>query len=641
MELQFAAYLCVAAFLGVSVSQDTTGDGIVQGVLRIYGNDSYPVTLRGPLPLDAKRARYPGFQQQNLTLEAGSIRREGASALQCDILFERDVPVTLRDGITIFTDVFRPATNDSVPALVAWSPYGKEIGGQWLDDLPGRSQVKLSALSELQKFEGPDPGYWVCQGYAVLNPDTRGAYSSDGNITYWGRQLGEDGYDFIEWASSQAWSSGKVALSGNSWLAVSQWFIAAENPPHLAAIAPWEGLTDLYRDVAVSGGIPAPGFQESILTTFAGKNYAEDVSRMILSEPLLSPYWQDKIATLENISVPAYVVASYTNALHTSGSFEGFGRISSPHKWLRVHNTSEWPDYYDKDNVSDLHKFFDYYLKGIDNNWTSTPRVRYAVLDPGAEDILSLEAPDWPVPGLRPLKLRLQENNSLGNDGSPVAAYTTYNGTAAGGVTFTYRVDRSFELIGHGKLRLWVSSPDADDMDLTITVQKLSRNGTSFPNNVGGESTSTIGPIGNLRVSHRELDRVRSTDYQPVLLHESELLLAPEEMVQVDIPLTPTALRFHAGELLSLTVAPVAIAPAESDLGFGTAIIPIPLHGGTFQPGQNVSMMQLGGDIESNPSFVNTQRVKTPLSRNRGMHLLHYGGELDSHLLVPIRDAKD
>ncbi|KAK1851882.1 hydrolase CocE/NonD family protein [Colletotrichum chrysophilum] len=620
-----------------SLSQNTTtGAEIVQGALRIYGNDSYPITQRRPLPLDAARSRYPGFKQENLTLKAGTIRRDGALTLPCDILFERDVPVTLRDGITVYTDIFRPATtNATVPSIIAWSPYGKEIGGQWLDDVQGRSGVNLSSVSELQKFEGPDPAYWVCKGYAILNPDSRGAYSSEGNITYWGRQLGEDGYDFVEWAAEQAWSSGKVAFSGNSWLAVSQWFIAAEKPPHLTAIAPWEGLTDLYRDTAVRGGIPAPGFQESILTTFAGKEFVEDVPRMLLSEGLITPYWQDKVAMLEKIKIPAYIVASYTNLLHAHGSFEGFRRISSEEKWLRVHNTQEWKDYYSSEHVADLQKFLDHYLIGEDNGWQSTPRIRLAVLDPGAEDTLDRVVADWPVPGLESKTLYLQPNNSLSS--SPLSNETilSYNSSSASGITLNFQVPEMMELIGYSKLRLWLSSPDATDMEISVSVQKLSSSGTAFPS-TDSESSSTIGPTGLLRVSQRELDTDLSTDLEPFLVHTSEKLLSPGEIVPVDIPLWPSALRFHAGELLSLNIAAASITPAQADIGFGTAIVPVPATGGTFEPGQNVSLIELGGDMDSNPAFINEQRVETPVSRNKGMHFIHVGGKYDSLLLFPV-----
>ena len=76
----------------------------------------------------------------------------------------------------------------------------------WLrldDDRSGnRFNVPLSAVSELQRFEGADPAYWVAQGYIVLSPEPRGVGRSEGNIRYWGRQLAEDGYDFIESAAS-------------------------------------------------------------------------------------------------------------------------------------------------------------------------------------------------------------------------------------------------------------------------------------------------------------------------------------------------------------------------------------------------------------------------------------------------------
>lgn len=78
-------------------------------------------------------------------------------------------------------------------------------------------------LSGLQKFEAPDPAVWVARGYAVLNPDTRGALHSEGNLSQWGTQDGQDGYDFTEWIAEQPWSNGKVGFAGNSWLAISQW----------------------------------------------------------------------------------------------------------------------------------------------------------------------------------------------------------------------------------------------------------------------------------------------------------------------------------------------------------------------------------------------------------------------------------
>lgn len=117
----------------------------------------------------------------------------------------RNVAVALRDGTVVYTDIFRPVSNETIPAIVAWSPYGKDFGSQWLNDMsPARGGVPLSKVSELQKFEGADPAYWVAQGYAILNPDVRGAFGSDGNITSWGRQLAEDGVRLRRVGSSSA-----------------------------------------------------------------------------------------------------------------------------------------------------------------------------------------------------------------------------------------------------------------------------------------------------------------------------------------------------------------------------------------------------------------------------------------------------
>ena len=84
-------------------------------------------------------------------------------------------------------------------------------------------------------------------------------------MNMFGTQDGRDGYDFIEWLATQHWCNGKVGMFGNSGVAMTQWRIAAEQPPHLACIAPWEGTGDLYRESLFEGGIPALGFSDFIV----------------------------------------------------------------------------------------------------------------------------------------------------------------------------------------------------------------------------------------------------------------------------------------------------------------------------------------------------------------------------------------
>jgi predicted acyl esterase len=602
--------------------------------MKIYGDDSYPVYFRRALPISAPRARYTGFKQESIVLKKGTVRRKGAKPLPCDIRLDRDVAVELRDGTTIYTDVFRPVQEGRYPALVAWSPYGKEIGGQWLDDIEGRSGVALEWVSDLQKFEGPDPAFWVEQGYVVLNPDARGAYSSEGDIGYWGRQLAEDGYDFIEWAAKQAWSDGNLGLSGNSWLAASQWFIAAEHPPHLKAIAPWEGFTDHFRDTGNRGGIPSVAFSEAIIATFAGNARVEDQPRMIVEQQLMSPYWEDKSARLEQIKIPAYVVASYTNPAHTHGSFDGFRRIGSEKKWLRVNNTNEWLDYYTPKYANELLAFFDHFLKNKENNFQATPRVRICVLDPGGEDVVDRVVPAWPPQHAKAHQLFLASDSKLSATGAD-GAMVLEQDAVSGSMFFDYTFAQDQEVVGYMKLRLWVEAVGSDDMELDVAVEKRDSAGNAFKQLLGEGMTGSIQATGLLRVSQRALDPKKSTASEPYLLHNKEEKLSPGEIVPVDIGIWPMGMRFKKGERLRVIVSSHKYVPSTFDMGFGTAKITLPAQGFTMTPGAETKMVTLGGAIDSSPAFVNAQRAPTPVSPNKGKHRFHIGGKHDSHLLVP------
>jgi predicted acyl esterase len=601
---------------------------------KIYPDLSFPVLYRKPQSLQAPAVRYPGFQPGRTLLKKGTIRRHGARPLACDILFERDVPVSLRDGVVIYTDIFRAADNNPGPAIIAWSPYGKELGGQWLDDLPERVGVPLDAVSELQKWEGPDPAYWVSHGYVIVNPDVRGAYSSGGNISFLGRQTGEDGYDLVEWCAAQPWSTGKVAFSGNSWLGFAQWVIAAEQPPHLTCIAPWEGLTDLYRDVLVRGGIPQPFFFDLITQSFAGRNSLEDPAAMAIEYPLMNDYWQEKIARLDRIEVPAYIVASYTNGLHVHGTFEGYRRIASTEKWLRVHNSQEWPDYYKSENVEDLRRFFDCYMKGIDNGWRGTPKVRLAVLDPGGTDTVDRAEGAFPLARTEYRRLYLTANRALSWSKLRAVSQISYEieGAEAPLAAFEIVFEQETEITGYMNLKLWVEAVGSHEMDLAVTVLKLGKDGEPLTiNTSGGSSFDPILVKGFLRVSLREIDHGRSTPSEPFLTYRNPQALKPDEVVPVEIGLWPTALRFHRGETLQLTVA--AFKAFAFPIQFGAVPVPVPADGATFEPGAEVALQYLGGPPDPTAA---EYAVPIPGSVNRGRHIIHFGGEYDSHLLVPL-----
>ena len=551
------------------------------------------------------------FEPGTRTLPAGFQVDPRFRSIPVDIVLEKDVAVQLRDGVTIYVDVLRPPCAEPVPVIIAWSPYGKSGGtGAGTTSVFAVVGLDNAIVSGLEKFEGPDPAYWCAHGYAICNPDARGIADSEGDSLLWDRREGEDCHDLVEWLAAQEWCSGKVAMSGTSYLAVAQWFTAAERPPHLTAINPWEGVSDVYRDLVMRGGMPDLGFTERIAHNYTGKGRREDVVAEARRYPLMNGLWEDKIPRFENITVPAYVVASYSNTLHTAGTFRAWRRIASQEKWLRVHNTQEWPDYYAEENVEDLRRFFDHYLKGEDNGWEQTPRVRYAVLDLEGGDRVNEAAPAFPPEGAVSTRYYLDgRTRTLRPDPPAEEVSATYSPAALPGqASFIVRFDVETVIVGSPKLHLWVEVQDGDDMDLFVLVEKLTAQGTplqqfNVPNqgamiqDLTERSGSVLrykGSSGRLRVSMRHLDETRSTDEIPAHTFDRVQKLTPGEVVDVQVELSPLGLALHPGEQLRLIVG-----------------------------GRNM----LGGIMPGIP-------FHDPREENR--HIIHTGGSRASYLQVPV-----
>jgi predicted acyl esterase len=422
-----------------------------------------------PLP-DARTGILTPYDPGTRVLEAGFRIAPQFRDLPVDIVFEKDTPVTLRDGTTIHVDIFRPANADNVPAIVAWSPYGKAQGtSASVMGVFGLVGLDNGIVSGLEKFEGPDPAYWCAHGYAIVNPDIRGVVDSDGDSVLWDRQEGRDCADVIEWLAEQEWCTGKIGMSGTSYLAVSQWFTAAEAPAHLAAINPWEGVSDVCRDLVRRGGMPDTGFARQLQDgSFFGRSQKEDILAEVAARPVMDALWEDKIPEFEAITVPAYVVASYSNTLHTAGTFRGWRRIASEEKWLRIHNSQEWPDYYDEANVEDLRRFFDHYLLGVDNDWPETPRVRYSTLDLEGGDRTQIPATEFPPVESKSTKFYLEANSrTLVTRAPETGAEAIYDVESnPDAVSFITTFDDETTLVGYPKAHLWVEAREAEDMDL-------------------------------------------------------------------------------------------------------------------------------------------------------------------------------
>jgi predicted acyl esterase len=509
--------------------------------------------------------------------------------LEDNILVEQDVPFTLSDGTVIYSDIYRPLGETNIPAIVSWSFFGKRPGAgmnEW--QIMG---VTPGTVSNMAKFESPDPAYWCRQGYAIANVDTRGTGHSQGDVNMFGSQDGRDGAEYVEWLAKRHWCNGKVGMGGNSGVAMTHWWIAAEQPPSLVCIAPWEGTSDLYRESIFEGGIPALGFNNFIQESVTGEGYIENMSGMGQKYPFMNEYWEDKIPKFEKIRIPAYVTASWSH-FHLRGSINGFRKIKSRKKWLRTHREFEWPDSYDQHNIAELKRFYDRYLKDIRNGWESTPRVRMEVMDAYDFDYQS-NRPEkqFPLARTKYTKLYLDAANASMSF-EPVAneSKASYDGETEE-TTFDITFNEETEITGFIKLRLWVEAEGNDDMDLFITMQKLAADGSWLPTNVLDEPHP--GAWGKMRASRRKLDEKKSTDYQPVQSHLVDEKLSPGEIVPVDIEIVPQSRIWHKGEQLRIRVAGRYIRTEW------------------FEP----------FSWETN---------------NKGKHIIHTGGKYDSFLQVPI-----
>lgn len=380
-----------------------------------------------------------------------------------------------------------------------------------------------------------------------------------------------------------------------------------------------------------------PEFVKMLSDSFASTENGgiEDVITMMNKYPTTNEWWEDKEADLEVIDIPAYIVASYTNPIHTYGTLEGYRRISSKEKWLRIHNTGEWDDYYHKGHTEELRRFFDRYLKGEDNGWESTPKVRVSVLNPGGEDIVDRAEEDFPIPRTCYKKLYLNSaENTLEEQEITTENYVQYDSDRKNsGVSFSIKMTSDTEIIGYMKLRLWVSALDNDDMDLCVNLEKRRPNGLKFKYTLGpGMDTSAKGYI---RVSLRELDTEKSTEENPSQSMVREQKLKTGEIVPVDILIWPMGLKFKKGDILRVTVSPYKTRKMwTGPFKLKMAKVTLPKEGYTYFPEDKPEMYTIGGKEMFAGSKVDTADMLK--DHNKGRHRIYTGGQYDSFLYVPI-----
>ncbi len=562
------------------------------------------------------------------------------------MLLDKNVLIPMRVGDSLCANVFRPEAPGTYPVIMTLGPYGKDVHvsqfmpSAWEHIQTGQPDILAKSSCKYLVFETPDPEVWVPQGYVVVKIDSRGAGKTPGFLDVNSPAESRDLFDAIEWAGVQPWSNGKVGLLGISYYAAGQWSVAALRPPHLAAMIPWQGTHDFYRDRTRQDGIFSAGFLHSwwprsvlrnqhgnpaspFLDIDTGKRNTGEAALSdaelkanrtdyigdVLAHPLLDDWYKARCPDLSKIGIPALVVANWGGlGLHLRGTIGGYLDMASKEKWLKVQSGSYFATFWHPDNVAMQRRFFDRYLKGIDNGWENEPPVTVEVrsADDGIAGLLTGES--WPLPQVEWSRLNLDLAHKALSPATGTEASLTYPAIGEGVTLLSAPLERECWLAGPVRLRIWVAS-DTADLDLFATLRAF--------DGQGGELTfySAIEPRcpvsqGWLRASHRKLDEARANAWRPVHAHDEAQPLVPGDAYALDVEIWATSVAVPAGGRLALT-----------------------LQGCDFER-PNVE-----GPFKGSGFFTHESEADRPVAVFGGHHTILSGGERQSWLQLPIVDA--
>lgn len=127
-----------------------------------------------------------------------------------DYTVTQAVPVPMRDGVVLLTDVYAPVAKSSGTLLLR-TPYGRT---GLIPQLTAR--------------------HYATHGYHVVNQSCRGTFGSGGDFEPFRHEI-DDGADTVAWLREQAWFGGRFALCGASYIGYTAWAIMTDPPPELAA----------------------------------------------------------------------------------------------------------------------------------------------------------------------------------------------------------------------------------------------------------------------------------------------------------------------------------------------------------------------------------------------------------------------
>lgn len=541
-----------------------------------------PAAAMPPSRRDASPLRVPAASYQTAS-EYVMIRMDDGVRLGATITFPS------KDGKTRAPGVF--------PVMLSMTPYGR-------DGVCGCG---------VQTF-------YPSRGIASAVVDVRGTGGSEGNLdgNYFSPREQRDGYELVEWLGTQKWSNGKVGMDGGSYVGITQYLTAEQQPPHLAAIAPDVSLSDLYRDAYTFDGVPDLFFDGQYLGVQGGPGLASgDVpfggdsgagtstdpqvhvqgavdtagakagqaqGRPVMFDYLARPnddewyHQRSPFYRVNRIKVPVLIFDGWRDGAFVRGDLEMYHRLAQrhgvetridvsacTHKGCGAPFDPTHPANGGDDLQANEFDFMSHYLLGTPEHAAAPVSFRMQPSGP------YVSATQWPPRGTKFTRYY------LGNGGAMSAQRVKTESTASYATNPTAGL--SMSLNSYGTIAIspfvptdqrleeeqgltWRTAPARKPQQLAGPIQlhlvaSSTADNTDFVArlcDVAPDGSETVITEGALRASHRALDLHRSSIGSPYHLDTHPAPLAPNRRTAFDIAIIPTAFQLDPGHSLQVRV---------------------------------------------------------------------------------------
>jgi putative CocE/NonD family hydrolase len=477
--------------------------------------------------------------------------------------------VPLEDGVRLAYVVYHPSEGGPFPTLLTYNPYS---GG----GLPMNDGIRT----------------FLRRDYAVLSVSIRGTGCSQGIYPPLTQQ-GKDGAQVVEWAARQPWSSGAVGMFGVSYPGTIQFWVAAQRPEHLRAIAPSASTNNGYAELAYPGGIPntylaawsyvgQPGLDQrgvrmrkergdTECTMAAGDGTSLGVVEQSLQHPLFDDLWAAAVTedAGARIEIPVFINHAWQDEqVPPRGAIRLFQTVAGPKRILLSNGGHGFNDWRAGGLEREALRWFDRWLKGERNGLEAEPAVTVWFETRADENGVPTPAwterfSDWPPPETEYRELYLTADNQLSSqlpraqgEIGPLSYFYPFSSEIIGSnETFSaaprrpgvisYRtppMDDDMMVLGTPIVSVFMSSQQTDT-DIMVVLHDIDPEGNTL-----------YLQRGFLRASHRSIDPARSRPHDPFFPHRKEEPLQPGQVYELTIPLFPIGHVVRKGHRLELAI---------------------------------------------------------------------------------------